>query len=193
DKCTKTTFTGSSTVTGDQTGKITSLGGTWYGDCTSATATGTPSNRGYLYDWSAAMQKAGALYALNANVGCAGTVTGTTGTLPGACPGLCPEGWHIPTGAADGEYKALHDAIGGCVNTNSNCWNAASSWEGVLGGACSSGGTLYNQGSYAYYWSSTYNGTNYAYRLNFDSSNTDPGTTTGLKNIGVSVRCVRNY
>jgi uncharacterized protein (TIGR02145 family) len=185
DRCNKTAFTGSSS---DQTGsKLTSISGYVYGDCMNAKNGSTPSNRGYLYDWAAVIQKAGAYYG-GPNMGCSGT-----GLSANACQGICPAGWHIPTGTSSGEYQALHNAIGGCATNNDNCWDAASTWEGVLGGYCLSNGTLGGQGDYAYYWSSACNSTNYAYYLRFNSDTTVPGTDDNYKSNGFTVRCVRNY
>jgi uncharacterized protein (TIGR02145 family) len=180
DKCNKTTFAGS---TSNQTGKITTLSGTWYGDCRNNTQSGA----GYLYDWAGAIQQAGAYYS-GSNVGCSGT-----GTAANACQGICPEGWHIPTGNTNGEYQALHTAIGGCSEYNDNCWDASSTWEGVYGGLCRNTGTLGYQGSYAYYWTCTRNSTVVAYCVSFDPTSIYPGTSTSSKHYGSSVRCVRNY
>ncbi|MDR0613594.1 MAG: hypothetical protein LBG45_09010 [Dysgonamonadaceae bacterium] len=186
DRCDKTTFSGSSS---DQTGKITSLTDTYYGDCRNTTQSGA----GYLYDWAGAIQKSGAYYGSSSNVGCSGVAAGVDGTNPGACRGICPVGWHLPTGASAGEFQALHSAIGGCSTSNGDCWDSSSAWEGVLGGYCTSSGGLYSLGSNANYWSSTYDSSTHAYRLYFHSSNVDPGTINGYKFDGRSVRCVRNY
>jgi uncharacterized protein (TIGR02145 family) len=184
-----TTFSGS---TADQTGHVSSIG-TYYGDCTAATNTSTPANRGYLYDWAAAINKAGAYYGSSSNVGCSGTVPGTAGTAPGACQGICPAGWHIPTGASAGEFNALHNAIGGCLTSNDDCWDTNSAWEGVLGGNCDQSGSLKYQGSYAFYSSSTNSSNTNSYRLYFTSGTTAPGTNASYKYTGFLVRCVRNY
>jgi uncharacterized protein (TIGR02145 family) len=184
-----TTFNGSSAT--DQTGKVSSIG-TYYGDCTAATSTATPANRGYLYDWAAAIQKSGAYSGSSSDVGCSGTASGISGTVPGACRGICPEGWHIPTGGSSGEFQVLH-TIGNCSTSNDDCWNAASAWEGVLGGFCFSNGSLANQGYNYNYWSSTYINTSNAYCLSFISSSVNPGTNDPNKNLGISVRCIRNY
>jgi uncharacterized protein (TIGR02145 family) len=188
DKC-GTDFSGSNGS--DQKGKVTSLTDKdYFGDCTTLTDGSTPANRGYLYDWAAAIQKAGAYYGSGSNVGCSGT-----GGSANACQGICPAGWHIPTGASSGEFYDLHNNYGrGCSTNNDDCWDAASTFEGVLGGGCASGGTLEYQGSVASYWSSTYANNNYAYHLYFYSTSVYPGTTNGAaKNYGRSVRCVRNY
>jgi uncharacterized protein (TIGR02145 family) len=191
DKCgTKTTFAGSSS---DQTSsKLTTISGYIYGDCTNATNSDTPSNRGYLYDWAGAIQKSGAYYGSSLNVGCSGTATGTTGTNPGSCRGICPVGWHIPTGASSGEYQALHNAFGNCSTRNDDCWDASSAWEGVLGGACNERGSFIYQGQ-IYYLTSTYLNSDRVYLLYSGSGYFAPGTDSHYKNAGGAVRCVMNY
>jgi uncharacterized protein (TIGR02145 family) len=194
DKCNKTTFTGSTTK--DLTGNITSLTDkTYYGDCTAATNTSTPSNRGYLYDWAAAVNKSGA-YSGGSTAGCSGTTTGSSGTAPGACQGICPVGWHIPTANSAGEFKRLHDAIGGCLTSNDKCWNSSSAWEGVYGGERKyDNGALTNQGVYATYWSSTWYMTHSAYALLIKLDASDPVGNANYwqKQYGRSVRCLKNY
>jgi uncharacterized protein (TIGR02145 family) len=175
------------------TGKVTSLSGTWYGNCTAATNTNTPAARGYLYDWAAAIQKAGAFYGSNTDVGCAGTDSLYKSTTTQACQGICPEGWHIPTGSNTGEFHALHVSIGGCSTSNDICWNAASSWEGVYGGNYNPDNTLLNQKTVAYVWTSTFSDKNYALSHAHRVTGTEPGTGFGSKNVGRSVRCVMNY
>jgi uncharacterized protein (TIGR02145 family) len=177
-----TTFAGATTTA--STGNVSDIG-TYYGDCTTAASTATPAERGYLYDWAAAINAADAYYGSSSNVGCSGTSS--------ACQGICPDGWHIPTGASAGEFLALSTALGGCADLTDQCWNADSAWEGVLGGGCSSSGSLNYQGSRAYYWSSTYYSSSNAYTLYFYSSSVNPGTNNGGKNSGRAVRCLRNY
>jgi uncharacterized protein (TIGR02145 family) len=184
-----TTFSGSTHV---QTGHVSNTG-TYYGDCTVATSASTPANRGYLYDWAAAINKAGAYTGSSSNVGCSGTVTGSAGTAPGACQGICPAGWHVPTGRTSGEYNALRMAIGGCNVYDGACWNRDSAWEGVLGGDCSTMGTLRDQNKYGYYWTSSYYGESHAYALYYASNGHNADSHPHLKNTGILVRCVRNY
>jgi uncharacterized protein (TIGR02145 family) len=161
----------------------------YVGHCRSSTYT----NAGYLYNWPAAMQNKDA-YSGGSYHGCSGTATGTTGTNPGACQGICPVGWHIPTGNSSGEFYDLHNNYGrNCSTSNDNCWNASSTWGGVLGGYCNSSGSLDYQGVSAYYWSSTYISPTGAYLLYFYSGSTGPGMSTNYKYDGFSVRCVKNY
>jgi uncharacterized protein (TIGR02145 family) len=186
NNCSKATFSGSSSD--QKSSKLTSISGYIYGDCRSNAQPGA----GYLYDWAAAIQKAGAYYGTSSDPGCTGTASGTGDKAPGACQGICPVGWHIPTATSSGEYQTLHNAIGDCSTGNDDCWDGGSAWEGVLGGRCDSGGSLDGQGDYADYWSSTYYGNSSAYHLYFDSGLVRP-TAASSKHSGFSVRCVRNY
>ncbi|MDR3184951.1 MAG: hypothetical protein LBT49_06050 [Prevotellaceae bacterium] len=186
DKCVnKGSFWGSRDS--DQTGsELTSIPGYPYGDCRN----NVKSAAGFLYDWAAAIQKSGAYYNSKSNVGCSGT-----GASANACRGICPAGWHIPTGNTSGEFYVLHNAPGRlCYIGNDKCWNNKSPWEGVLGNSLLYDGPQYSQGYYAYYWSSTYYNSAYAYNLRFTGSGTNPGTSNNYaKYNGFSVRCVRNY
>jgi uncharacterized protein (TIGR02145 family) len=60
----------------------------------------------------------------------------------------------------------------------------------LLGGYCSSDGTLYGQGSYGYYWSSTEYSSANGYTANVYSSNFVP-QSSDYKYVGQTVRCVR--
>jgi uncharacterized protein (TIGR02145 family) len=174
----------------DSQGKVSSVFPTYYGNCTAATNTSTPPKRGYLYDWAAAVNKAGA-YLHGSYQGCSGTTTAAN-----ACQGICPAGWHIPTGKSDGEFYDLHTNHGhNCATNNANCWDASSDWEGVLGGGCGISGTLDGQGDYAHYWSSTYDDSNSrdAYCLSFAESGVNPGMYILNMASGRIVRCVMNY
>jgi uncharacterized protein (TIGR02145 family) len=192
DKCgAKTTFSGSNGS--DKTnGNYTSLPGTWYGDCRNNTQPGA----GYLYDWAAAIQKSGA-YRGGPDVGCSGTASGTAGKNPAACRGICPQGWHLPTGGANGEFKALYNKYpsGTCGSSNCYCWGPSTEFEGVLGGWCSNTGSFGYTGEHGLYYSSTVQSTTSAFSLFFLSSKSEPGThyNETTKWYGHSVRCVKNY
>jgi uncharacterized protein (TIGR02145 family) len=185
----KTAFTGS---TSDQTNSnLTSISGYKYGDCRN----NTQARAGYLYDWAAAIQKAGAYRGSSTDVGCSGTDGGISGTNPGACRGICPEGWHIPTGGSAGEFLKLHDAREDCSLSHDNCWDASSQWEGVLGGACYPDGSMIFQNAKGHMYSSTYANSTGAYILYFQSNYTAPGTYAdyNTKYLGMTIRCLMNY
>jgi uncharacterized protein (TIGR02145 family) len=177
DKCNKTTFTGS---TSDQQGKISYEFPKYYGDCTAATTTSTPSNRGYLYDWAAAMNKAGAYYGSSANVGCSGTNSGVN------CQGICPNGWHVPTLA---ESQGLITSVSNTGMASSN------GWEGVLGGVANDGASLSEQGKYVKYRTSQYYDPSRAYNLAYEPPNwiaSIRSEWTWRKSAGGPLRCIWN-
>jgi uncharacterized protein (TIGR02145 family) len=191
NKCSENTF---NSITGNTTGRVSTLSGTWYGNCTNAKDDNIPAARGYLYDWAAAIQRAGA-YKGGSEVGCSGTVTGT-GTSPEACQGICPSGWHIPTGGAAGEFNVLYGTLNTCSNWG--CWagdKGGTVFAGVLGGGCTDTGLLHAQGTYGFYASSTSGSTAGACILYYSVGTNYPGTfyDNNTKSFGHLVRCVRNY
>jgi uncharacterized protein (TIGR02145 family) len=148
-----------------------------FGDCMNARNNNTPADRGYLYNWAAAVQDAGAYPG--------GSYTGCTGN-GSACKGLCPVNFHVPT--KDEFFGANGDFLG----SSDGRWNASSKWQGVLGGWCNNAGALSNQGNSAYYWSSTQAGTNTAYGLLFESGNVN-SQYGDFKYYGYSLRCILDY
>lgn len=158
------------------------------------------TQRGYLYNWPAAMRAAP-----------------SSSANPSGVQGICPTGWHVPS---DAEWTQLTDYVSSqseylCSNNTvfiakvlasttgwvSSSYSCAVGNEQNLNNSTSFGaipaGYKYNlgftnSGKYAYFWSSTeassgnawyrylnYNYT-YVYRNNYD------------KNYGFSVRCLRN-
>jgi uncharacterized protein (TIGR02145 family) len=149
-----------------------------YGDCTNAKNSSTPAARGYLYDWAAAMQHPNAAYGYNYS-GCSGISTSAN-----ACQGICPPGFHLPT---RDEFVHANAMYQGYYGYDAATWSNSSVWNGVLGGGYN--GSLYNQGSYANYWSSTQYNSYYAYFLYYLSDNLDVDYTN--KYLGMQVRCVK--
>ena len=178
------------TVSGFTTSQSTALGANvagFFGNCTSATNTSTPAGRGYLYDWMFVMQNPEARYNSSWDPGC----TNNPGTKA-ACRGICPEGWHVPTGnQTTGEFTLLNKAVNSGSTTNPSGLLNTSTFNGVYGGNAYSG-SLYNQGSLAYYWSSSYYSDLGAYHLYFTSTSVYPSYNDS-KNYGYSLRCIRNY
>ena len=181
--CNKTQFSGASSQ-----GSLGANIPGFYGDCHNINDSSTPAARGYLYDWMFVMQHAEAYFGSSWDPGC----TNNPGTKA-ACQGICPEGWHVPTGnSSTGEFTLLNNA----VNGGSTCSDAGlkniKTFNAVYGGYSNTSGTLYYQGSHAYYWSSTCHATNYAYHLYFYGTYVYP-SSNDKKNDGYSLRCVRNY
>jgi uncharacterized protein (TIGR02145 family) len=178
DKCNKTTFSGS---TYNQQGKVSAAFPSHYGDCRNNTYSGA----GYLYDWAAAINKAGAYYGSGSDVGCLGSASGNGNS----CQGVCPVGWHIPTTTEFTDANTKFASYYGC--SNNSCWNAASAWLGLPSGQCDSKGSISWDGSTGNYSTSTYIDANSHYYMYQGSLfNIARGYS---KRDGLIVRCVRNY
>ena len=145
-----------------------------YGDCRNA-----GSYPGYLYNWQAAMQQSLAYYNVN-----------YTGPASNNGAGICPTGWLLPTGGSTGQFYALHTTYSSLSGTSANFWANATYWNGVYSGFYNNAGTLYDQASYAYYWSSTQYGASSGYSLGFNTGGTVYPQNNDSKNYGFSVRCV---
>ena len=114
--------------------------------------------------------------------------------------GLAPNGYHIPT---DEEWKKLTDYLGGESgagtkmkstsgwNNNGNGTNS-SGFSGLPGGFRSSVGTFYYIGRGGYWWSSAEYYTDVAWGRVLLYVNGDVGRSSLDKDIGFSVRCLRD-
>ncbi len=150
---------------------------------------------GGLYQWDEAMQYV--------------TIAGTQG--------ICPAGWHIPT---DAEWMTMEEYLGMCSGTGSGCSGATgwrgtdeggklkeagtSHWASPNTGATNSsgftglpGGYRYTSGSfdyltnYAYFWSSSENGTS-AWRRYLFYNHASVFRGYEDKPFGFSLRCVKD-
>jgi uncharacterized protein (TIGR02145 family) len=173
--CNKTSFRG-----GDAN-QINIVAPGYHGDCR---RNDNNAQAGYFYNWLAAMNNVSAYYNSNVNVGCSGT-----GAAASACQGICPNGWHLPTTQEFSSANTTFSAVYGCQNAA--CWNASSAWEGVLGGYSSASGSISYPNSRGDYWTSTYSSNSNADRMYFNNSTIS--ISNAAKNLGLSVRCVRNY
>jgi uncharacterized protein (TIGR02145 family) len=184
DKCDKTDFTRS---TSDRTGNVTSLTDKlYYGDCKNVTDASTPPNKGYYYDWAAAINLPKAYYGSGIDVGCSGT-----GASANACQGICPNGWHVPSGSADGEPNILRTFNVGCDYNTPACWMSADGLETVLGGWVDDNGSVMWPEHWNYWTSTKIENSIYIYTgdidfLRLDDDNPVPGG-------GFRLRCVLNY
>jgi uncharacterized protein (TIGR02145 family) len=165
DKCKRTTFTGTTSNVTDRVSSLTDK--TYYGDCTNARQSNTSSQRGFMYDWAAAINLNDA-YAKHQDpsYGCSGTNSGNIARYPAACQGICPNGWHVPTGAEGGEYAALCAAYNTSISAcGDNVIFSAQIFEGVKSAQITVGATAfydefeyYTSSSGKYLWRITYNG-----------------------------------
>ena len=117
--------------------------------------------------------------------------------------GLAPKGYHIPT---DAEWTILTDSLGELAGTkmkSTSGWDNdgngtnTSGFAGLPGGGLNYYGDILTilttgAGAYGNWWSSSENGTDFAwYRfLYFDNGNV--GSYNGNKLFGFSVRCLRD-
>lgn len=187
----KNTFTGNSETV---VGKIGDFIPDYYGDIVNITFNGSAdinpprANRGYFYNWMAALQKADV----------------SDGAAYEKAQGICPAGWHVP---ARSEFATLRTAFG---SLDGSFWgeDTGSKFNGVWGGDID-GGTRRNWGlgNYGYYWSSTKNANNNAVAWCVNKPGNDvtnaniylednPGGVAEPakknKNGGALVRCVRD-
>ena len=124
---------------------------------------------GRLYTWAAAMDSVGT-WTTNGK-GCGyGSECSPTGTIRG----ICPEGWHLPSKT---EFETLFSAVGG-ISTAGTALKSTSGWneyEGESGNGTDSfgfsalpagyrdlDGSYGLEGNFAYFWSSTEDGSGYA-------------------------------
>ena len=117
--------------------------------------------------------------------------------------GICPEGWHLPS---DIEWTALSNFLGGrpvaggkLKATDTTHWkspNAAATNEfgfsGLGGGFRATGGSFEDWRTGGYWWSSTENGSDYAWFRNMYFSNGDLYRIEFQKASGFCVRCIRD-
>ncbi len=108
----------------------------------------------------------------------------------------CPDGWRVPSAE---DFDALCDG-----SKVVSMWTKQGGVDGRMfvdvatessiflpaAGIRTTDGSVYGQGSYGYYWSSTAHITN-GYSLNFDSTSVGP-SLNGNYTPGFSVRCVRS-
>ena len=149
---------------------------------------------GRLYTWAAAMDSAGT-WSTN-GMGC-GYGKECSSTYP--VRGVCPSGWHLPSQA---EWDSLFTAVGGQSTAGQKLksmsgWSSSGNGMDAFGfsalpaGYCN--GYFYDEGSKAYFWSST-EYSSYLADAMFLGYDGDNGGSLGSSNMnnGFSVRCLKN-
>ena len=155
---------------------------------------------GRLYTWAAAMDSAGT-WSVNGK-GCGYSKT-CSPTYP--VRGVCPSGWHLPSQT---EWNALFTAVGDST-TAGKALKSQTGW-GDYQGSSGNGtdayafsalpasyrlvsGEYYGGGIHAIFWSSTENGSKYAYLMAVSSYYGDGAHLyDDIKNFGFSVRCIKD-
>ena len=184
----------------------------WYNNDSTTYA---PMNYGLLYNWNAAVDTFNTSYgetSVSTDYNSAVSVTFT-----GHRRGICPAGWHLPSDAewtqltnyvsSQSEYtcdsnsnyiaKALASTEGwntstnNCVVGNDPSTNNATGFSVVPAGYCS-GSSFGDAGLGAYFWSSTQDGSNYAYDSSPYYDDAHVVRNDGVKYDGRSVRCLRD-
>jgi len=155
-------------------------------DVATAKATANYTTYGVLYNWTAAMNG-----------------VASSDSNPSGVQGACPEGWHLPS---DAEWTTLSDYLGGISYAGGKLKEAGTAhWTGpntgatnesgftaLPGGYHRNDGIFYFIGSNGYWWSSTDHNTSSAWYRNLCNSYSDVFRYTSTKDIGFSVRCVRD-
>jgi uncharacterized protein (TIGR02145 family) len=116
---------------------------------------------------------------------------------------LCPTGWHVPS---DGEWTILRDYLGGesvaggkMKEAGTTHWQSPntgatneSGFSALPGGFRFADGSFYNVGGTGYWWSSTEFESYWAKHPYLLSNYSGMFQSGYFKNIGLSVRCVRD-
>jgi len=116
---------------------------------------------------------------------------------------LCPTGWHVPS---DAEWTTLTDYLGGASvaggklkETGTTHWNSPNTdatnetgFTALPGGLRFNIGAFHFIGGYGNWWSATEGSATHAWDRNMDSRYSSVGRSNFDKELGFSVRCVRD-
>ena len=153
---------------------------------TDAKATVNYTTYGVLYNWPAAM---------------AGSASSAAN--PSGVQGVCPTGWHLPS---DAEWTELTDYLGGVSvtggklkETGTTHWNSPNTdatnetgFTALPGGYRLYSGYFDNVGFNGYWWSATESDASSAWYRSMDYSNSSVYRDYNYKELGFSVRCLRD-
>lgn len=151
-----------------------------------AKATDNYATYGVLYNWTAAMD---------------GEASSTTN--PSGIQGVCPTGWHLPS---DAEWTELTEYLGGTSDaggklkeTGTTHWNSPNTgatnetgFTALPGGYRIDNDSSGDIGYYGYWWSATGSNAADAWFRYMDYSNSSVSRSNYFKEVGFSVRCVRD-
>ncbi len=157
---------------------------------------------GRLYLWSAAMDSA----AIFSNTGKGCGYNSSTCSASGPVQGVCPSGWHLPTYA---EWETLFSYVGNEVGSSyvGTALKTASGWYSQTGGVAdrdvygfsalpagyrSYDGDFDDAGLYAFFWSSSGNGSYYAYSMYLFYYDENACLSGNNKGLAFSIRCLQN-
>lgn len=166
---------------------------------------GEPKNcdvAGRLYTWAAAIDSVSLADDADNPQDCGyGKECGVASTRSATLvQGVCPTGWHLPSRA---EWNSLFTAVGdestaGKVLKSQTGWynrgngTDAFGFSALPAGGRNGDGEGYNEGDYAYFWSSTELNSSYAYRMYLDYGSVSATLSFKNKDDGFSVRCLKD-
>jgi uncharacterized protein (TIGR02145 family) len=101
----------------------------------------------------------------------------------------CPSGWHLPS---DEDWKGLDALPAKGIRTQSWSGTNATGFNALSAGSHSSDGSFGNAGSYAFFWSSTENGAQFAWSRYLHADYETLNRSSNLKTTGFSVRCLKD-
>ncbi|OQA98953.1 MAG: hypothetical protein BWY22_00612 [Bacteroidetes bacterium ADurb.Bin217] len=153
---------------------------------TDAKATANYATYGVLYNWTAVMNGAA-----------------STTANPSTIQGVCPTGWHLPSNA---EWTELIDYLGGqsvacgkLKETGTTHWESSNAeatnetgFTALPGGNRNVDGLFDDIGSYGYWWSATEFDVSFAWSRDMYSYTSYVHILNSKKDLGFSVRCVRD-
>ena len=113
---------------------------------------------------------------------------------------VCPSGWHLPSTT---EWKTLFTAVGGSstagtVLKSTGGWYNDGNGTDAFGFSALPAGCKYSLGDYdyegsqAYFWSSSEDGSDYAYNMLLDYYGDNVRLLNTSKSLGFSVRCLKD-
>lgn len=151
-----------------------------------ARASSNYTTYGVLYNWSAAM---------------AGS--SSSASNPSGVQGVCPTGWHLPS---DAEWTELTDFLGGSSvaggklkETGTTHWSSPNTgatnqkgFTALPGGDRNTGEVFLDMGYFGIWWSATENNANSSWYRYLYYHSDEAGRHSNLKELGISVRCVRD-
>ncbi|MCQ2098562.1 MAG: fibrobacter succinogenes major paralogous domain-containing protein [Fibrobacter sp.] len=159
---------------------------------------------GRLYTWAAAMDSAAIFSKDGARCGYKKECDAI-----GTVRGVCPEGWHLPNKQELEDLRTLAGQKAGDIKKAGTVLKSTTGWkdddgksgngtDGLGFGALPAGyyrsgnDSFYDEGSYAFFWSSTEYGSSLAYGLGLRYGREYAGVNYNSKGNGFSVRCVKN-
>lgn len=121
----------------------------------------------------------------------------------------CPDGWHLPNkqeledlktlaGQKAGDIDKAGTVLKSMTGWKDNDGNSGNGTDGLGFGALPAGSYFSSldrfdiEGNYAYFWSSTEDGSDYAYGLNLNYDDESADVFSSNKGSAFSVRCVKN-